>query len=525
MELGKYSASRLAVMLSDGSMSSRELAEMSIDRIKNIDSGLGAFVTMDVDMVREQALQADSMLAAGDAHSPLLGLPFAIKDNISTKGLKTTCASKMLAEYVPPFSATVIEKLGKAGAVIAGKSNLDEFAMGSTTETSAWHITRNPWNYDHVPGGSSGGSAAAVAAGLVPLALGSDTGGSIRQPCSYCGLTGLKPTYGSVSRYGLIAYASSLDQIGPIARSAADCTLVYAEIAGADDRDSTSMSAGDGGFGRRLAILRDEIMDSEKQEDFSSFKLAGKRIAVPKAFAGFEMQRETAEALERAISDFEKAGAIITECDLPLLDESIPAYYLIAAAEASANLSRYDGVQYGYRTKKTDYADLAEFYSVNRAEALGSEVRNRIMLGTFALSSGYYDAWYLKAQKVRRLIRLRYNEILSDHDFILGPTAPSTAPLLGVSLDDPLAMYLSDVFTVGANLTGLPALALPCGFDNRSMPIGLQLTGRAYEDDELLRAGIAWQQLTEYHMAMPADKKSDKAAGLNDAAQGQEVTK
>lgn len=511
MDLTKFSASRLAVMLSDGKISASELAELSIERINKIDSGLGAFVTVDESGIRSQALQADALLAADKNRSPLTGLPLAIKDNISTAGIRTTCASKMLADYVPPYSATVVEKLRKSGAVIAGKSNLDEFAMGSTTETSAWHITRNPWSYEHVPGGSSGGSAAAVAAGLVPLALGSDTGGSIRQPCSYCGLTGLKPTYGTVSRYGLIAYASSLDQIGPIARTSADCALVYTEIAGTDGRDSTSMIDNNGNFSKKLGKLKDDVMAAERANDFSSFSLAGKRIAVPKAFAGYELQQETAEALEQAIRVLEQAGAVISECELPLLEESIPAYYLIASAEASANLSRYDGVQYGYRTARSDYADLAEFYSLNRAEALGPEVRTRIMLGTFALSSGYYDAWYLKAQKIRRLIRSRYNEILTEYDFILGPTAPRTAPLLGVSLDDPLAMYLSDVFTVGANLTGLPALALPCGFDNSGLPIGLQLTGRAYADDELLRAGIAWQQQTEFHLAQPSDKEAESA--------------
>lgn len=508
MDYSNLSARQLGRMIADRKISAREAAISCLNRIDAAEPDLLAFITVTSDQALMQADETDSRLQAGEKLMPLAGVPMALKDNISTAGIRTTCASRMLEGYVPPYTATAADRLLKGGAVMLGKTNMDEFAMGSTTETSYMQVTRNPWQPQHVPGGSSGGSAAGVAAGEVFYALGSDTGGSIRQPCSYCGLTGLKPTYGSVSRYGLIAYASSLDQIGPIARDAADCALVFNQIAGTDDRDSTSMKKTDNKKYQRLNDLAERIA---KGDDNPTEGLAGKRVAIPQSFLSHQLQPEVKLSMDNLISRLTELGAECVSCEMPLLDESIPAYYLIATAEASANLARYDGVQYGYRSASGEFEDLIDFYSKNRSEGFGREVRQRIMLGTFALSSGYYDAYYLQAQKTRNSIRNQYMALLANHDFILSPTAPTTAPMIGTSLNDPLNMYLSDIFTVAANLTGLPALAMPCGFDDKGLPIGFQLTGRAFAEAELFEAGLVYQSSTDFHLRQPRLNKREEA--------------
>lgn len=508
MDYSEFSARQLGRIIASGGISAREATLASLEKIEKTEPDIQAFITISADQALLQAEEIDSRLAAGENLMPLAGVPMALKDNISTAGIRTTCASKMLEEYVPPYTATAAENLQSGGAVMLGKTNMDEFAMGSTTETSHMKVTHNPWQPGHVPGGSSGGSAAGVAAGEVFYALGSDTGGSIRQPCSYCGLTGLKPTYGSVSRYGLIAYASSLDQIGPIARDVADCALVFNQIAGPDQRDSTSMKKSDLQKFHGLLELSDRL--AADQSEWTQ-GLSGKRIAVPETFLSHQLQNEVKLAIEKLIRQLSELGAECVSCEMPLLDESIPAYYLIATAEASANLARYDGIQYGHRSAADEFSDLTDFYCKNRSEGFGSEVRQRIMLGTFALSSGYYDAYYLQAQKTRRLIRDQYISLLDKFDFILSPVAPTTAPAIGTSLSDPLNMYLSDIFTVAANLTGLPALALPCGFDNKGLPIGFQLTGKAFAEAELFEAGLAYQAATDYHRQIPLYLKQKEA--------------
>lgn len=513
MDLLKQTAGGVGLLLADKKISSVELTADILKMTEERDEVLGCLITVDKANAMKQAQAADDLLADVGTGSLLTGVPMVVKDNISTAGIRTTCGSRMLEKYIPPYSASVYSRLQKIGAVMTGKSNLDEFAMGSTCETSALRLTRNPWDHKRVPGGSSGGSAAAVAGGLAWYALGSDTGGSIRQPAGYCGLTGLKPTYGAVSRYGLIAYASSLDQIGPMAQDAADCALVFSAAAGPDKRDSTCVQDVSGSLRAGLDKLNRDVETVLSGGSVDKISLKGLKIAVPAVWREHALQPEIADVLEKTIKKLETAGAICSECDLPLLDESIPAYYLIASAEASGNLSRYDGVQYGSRTQAADVSDLADFYSRTRAEYLGPEVKRRIMLGTFALSSGYYDAWYLKAQRVRRLIKDYYQSLLADYDYILGPITPATAPEIGTSLEDPLTMYLSDIYTVAANLTGLPALALPCGFDKNNLPIGLQLTGRAYQDADLLRTGMAWQRETDYHLRVQQIRQLGPAEG------------
>lgn len=459
-------------------VSVREAAEQALKAAACQKTKLNAWITVDPDQVLRQADDVQRRIDQGEAVSPLAGVPVAVKDNISTRGLRTTCGSRMLADYTPPFDATVVARLSRAGLVILGKTNLDEFAMGSTTETSWFGPTMNPWRPGHVPGGSSGGSAAATAAGQVLLALGSDTGGSIRQPCAWCGLTGLKPTYGTVSRYGLIAYASSLDQIGPMALTAGDCRILYEILAGPDSRDSTSLPDSPlpadcklkawtgGGAGRPLAGLTVGCLDDAAQ-----------------------VQPAVSAARAAAIRQLEALGASVELLAMPLLDEAVPAYYLIATAEASSNLARFDGIRYGYRPDDAEVADIGDYYARGRSEGFGREVRRRILLGTFALSAGFYDAWYLQALKVRRLVCDRYAEALRRVDLILSPVSATTAPPLGASLADPLAMYQSDRYTVAANLTGLPALALPFGQDSQGLPVGMQLTGPSFSDRLLLAAG------------------------------------
>lgn len=433
----------------------------------------------------EQAAVADRLRAEGE-DLPLLGVPIAVKDNIVTKDMPTTAASRILQGFMSPYEATVVERLRAAGAVIIGKANMDEFAMGSTTETSYSGVTKNPWDITKVPGGSSGGSAAAVAAGLAPLALGSDTGGSIRQPCAYCGLSGIKPTYGAVSRFGLLAYGSSLDQIGSIAHTVEDCATLLSVIAGYDEKDSTSTKG--------VAFDFDECLNDD---------LRGKKIGLPVNYLGDGLDAEIKAAIMAACDKFAELGAEICEFEMPMIEYAVPAYYIIASAEASSNLSRYDGVKYGYHPE--NYTDLEDLYLTSRSEGFGLEVKRRIMLGTFALSSGYYDAYYQKALKVRALIRREFDKAFEKYDAIISPVAPTTAPKLGESLTDPLAMYLSDIYTVSVNLVGIPAVSLPCGFSSGNMPIGMQLLGRNLSEPVLVNLGHAYQMHTDWHNRRPAE--------------------
>lgn len=492
MNLSDMTALEMGTLIASRKISATEATKAALERITALDDRYHAFITVSGEEALAQAAAVQSRLDAGESLPPLAGVPLAVKDNISTKGIRTTCGSKMLENYCPPYDATVIERIKAGGAVILGKANCDEFAMGSTTETSFAGPTRNPWASDRVPGGSSGGSAAAVAAGEAWYALGSDTGGSIRQPCSYCGLTGLKPTYGTVSRYGLVAYASSLDQIGPIGRSAADCAAALAMFAGPDPRDSTAMP--DGRSLDPAALLA----ALKRPED-----LQGLVIGIPDNYFGEGLQPATRNAVMAAADLLAALGARVEHIQLPLVDEAIPAYYLIATAEASANLARYDGIQYGFRPADGEFDDLYDFYCKARTQGFGREVRRRILLGTFALSSGYYDAYYLKALQARQMVQDAFNSALSRCDMLLAPIAPTTAPKIGESLSDPLKMYLSDIYTVSANLAGLPALALPCGLDEAGLPIGFQLIGPAFSDARLLQTGIAYQGVTAHHTLRP----------------------
>jgi len=463
-------------------ISSAALTTHLLDRIER-HKALNAFVTVDRERALAQARAADARLAKGGAPA-LCGVPIAQKDIFCTDGLATTCGSKMLANFVAPYDATVIEKFHTAGAVTLGKTNMDEFAMGSSTETSFFGNTLNPWDLKAVPGGSSGGSAAAVAGGLAPAATGTDTGGSIRQPAALCGITGIKPSYGRVSRYGMIAFASSLDQGGPMARTAEDCALLLNVMAGFDTRDSTSVDAPVPDF---TASLNDPIK--------------GLRIGLPKEFFSAALAPDVAGVIEDAIAEYKKLGARIVEVSLPRSDLSIPCYYVLAPAEASSNLARYDGVRYGYRAK--DYGDLVDMYCRTRAEGFGAEVKRRIMIGTYVLSAGYYDAYYLKAQRLRRLITDDFNAAFEQCDVILSPTSPTTAFDIGAKTDDPVAMYLSDIYTVSVNLAGLPGISLPAGFDAGKRPVGLQLIGRYMDETRLLNAAHQYQQVTDWHKRMP----------------------
>ncbi len=411
----------------------------------------------------------------GELAGPLAGVPVALKDNLCTEGLLTTCASRILHNFVPTYTAQAVLNLQKAGAVILGKTNMDEFAMGSTTETSAYGVTRNPRNTDHVPGGSSGGSAAAVAAGECFYALGSDTGGSIRQPASYCGVVGMKPTYGTVSRYGLIAYGSSLDQIGPLTKDVRDCATVLEAIASHDTKDSTSLDRSDTDFTKALV------------ED-----VRGMRIGIPNDYLGEGLDEEVKDAILQAAKVLEAKGAVVERFDLSLVEYAIPAYYTIAAAEASSNLERFDGIKYGYRTE--DYAGLHNMYKKTRSQGFGEEVKRRIMLGSFVLSSGYYDAYYLKALRVKALIKKAFDEAFAKYDLILGPVAPTTAPKLGESLADPIKMYLGDIYTIAVNLAGLPGISVPCGQDSKGLPIGMQLIGDCFQEKKLLQAAYTFER-------------------------------
>lgn len=471
-------------MIKNKEIGVRELTEVYLQRIAETDGEIDAFLRVEKEYAINSADTVQKRIDGGEDLGPLAGVPFGIKDNICTKGLETTCGSRILGGFISPYDATLIEKMKDGGAILLGKTNMDEFAMGSTTETSYYEITKNPWNIDHVPGGSSGGSAAAVAAREIPYGIGSDTGGSIRQPAAYCGVTGLKPTYGAVSRFGLIAYGSSLDQIGPIAPTAKDCAAILDMISGQDEKDSTSMKT----QYNALAHIEGGVKDMT--------------IGIPKSYFGEGLDGEVKEKILAAVKVLEDGGAKVEEFDFSMLDYAVPAYYIIASAEASSNLSRFDGVKYGFRAE--DAEGLRDVYLKTRTQGFGSEVKKRIMLGAFALSSGYYDAYYNKALQVKALIKKAFDEAFAKYDMILGPVAPTTAPKIGESLKDPLAMYLSDIYTVSVNLAGLPGISLPCGFDQKGMPVGMQLIGQAFADEKILRAAHYYQQLTDFHRQLPA---------------------
>ncbi len=479
-----------AALLRRGEITSVELVEAILERIYALDNDVRAYLTLAPDMALEQAAEADRRRAAEADPPALLGIPLAIKDVICVEGLTTTCGSRILEDYVPPFSATVVERLREAGAVILGKTNTDEFAMGSSTENSAYFATRNPWDLERVPGGSSGGSAAAVAAGMAPGALGSDTGGSVRQPAALCGVVGLKPTYGRVSRWGLVAFASSLDQIGPLTRTVGDAALLLKAIAGYDDRDSTSVQA--------------PVPDYTELGD----GLRGLRIGVPREYfvAGIEPQVEA--AVRVAVETLVDLGARVVDVSLPNTEYALPVYYLVAPAEASANLARYDGMRFGLslREEEEDGAtvpDLWDTYCRTRGQGFGPEVKRRIMLGTYALSAGYYDAYYLRASQVRTLIRRDFDQALESCDVLVAPTTPRTAFKLGEKVDDPLQMYLEDIYTLALSLAGLPGLSLPCGFDAAGLPIGLQIMGRAFDEATILSVAHAYEQASDWHTRWP----------------------
>lgn len=471
----------LAKGLRSGEFSSVELTSAFLDRIKQ-HSVLNAYVTVTEDLALQQAKAADAKLATGDAEL-LTGIPIAQKDIFCTEGVKTTCGSLMLDNFIAPYNATVIDKFNNAGAVMLGKLNMDEFAMGSSNETSYYGAVKNPWDINAVPGGSSGGSAAAVAARLAVCATGTDTGGSIRQPAAHCGITGLKPTYGRVSRYGMIAYASSLDQGGPMTRNAEDAAILLQTMAGFDDKDSTSVDAPVPDY---MAGL--------------SNSLEGLKIGLPKEFFGEGLNSEVAAVLEAAINEYRKLGATVTEISMPSLKLAIPAYYVIAPAECSANLSRFDGVRFGYRCENP--ADLTDLYTRSRGEGFGKEVKRRILMGTYALSAGYYDAYYIKAQKIRRLISEDFKRALSEADVIMGPVAPSTAFGIGEKIGNPIEMYLSDIYTIAINLAGVPAMSVPAGFAS-GLPVGLQLIGTYFSEARLLNIAHQYQQVTDWHQQIP----------------------
>lgn len=468
-----------------------EATEAALAQIKALEKELNCYVTVDEEGARRQAAKVQDKIDSGMLSGPLAGVPMAVKDNICLAGLPTTCSSQILKNFVPSYTAEAVKNLIQAGAVILGKTNMDEFAMGSTTETSAFGETKNPWNPVHVPGGSSGGSCAAVASGECFYALGSDTGGSIRQPSSFCGVTGIKPTYGTVSRYGLVAYGSSLDQIGPVARNVADCAAILEVIASYDKKDSTSIQREDCDFTSALA------------ED-----VRGMRIGIPRDYLGEGLDEEVKTAVLAAAKELADKGAIVEEFDLSLVEYAIPAYYVIASAEASSNLSRFDGVKYGYRSQS--YEGLHSMYKKSRSEGFGAEVKRRIMLGSFVLSSGYYDAYYLKALRTKALIKQAFDKAFAQYDVILGPAAPSTAPRLGESLKDPLKMYLGDIYTIAVNLAGLPAMSVPCGRDSKGLPIGLQLIGDCFKEKSIIRAGYAYESGRRYELPELARKTAEQ---------------
>ncbi len=475
MSILKMTAVELAEAIKDKKVTVLEATQAVLEQIEETENIYNCYVTVDKEGALAQAKEVQAKIDAGELAGPLAGVPVAIKDNMCTEGLLTTCSSKILGNFIPTYSSEAVLNLQKAGAVIIGKTNMDEFAMGSTTETSAFGDTKNPWNPKHVPGGSSGGSAAAVAAQECFYALGSDTGGSIRQPASFCGVVGMKPTYGTVSRYGLIAYGSSLDQIGPLCKDVTDCATIMEIIASHDPKDSTSIKREDTDFTSALVE-----------------NVRGMKIGIPRDYFGEGLEPEVKTAVLKAAEVLKEKGAIVEEFDLSLVEYAIPAYYTIAAAEASSNLERFDGIKYGYRTP--DYYGLHNMYKKSRSEGFGAEVKRRIMLGSFVLSSGYYDAYYLKALRVKALIKKAFDEAFAKYDLILGPVAPTTAPKLGESLSDPIKMYLGDIYTISVNLAGLPGMSIPCGVDSKGLPIGLQLIGDCFKEKNLIRAAFTYEK-------------------------------
>ena len=483
MELYELTAAQLAAKLQSREVSAREVTESVLGRVDKVESEVKAYVTVTKELALAQADEIDKKRAAGETLSSIAGIPIALKDNLCTDGVETTCSSKILRGFIPPYDATVIEKLRAQSSVFVGKANLDEFAMGSSTENSGIHTSRNPWDINTVPGGSSGGSTAAVAASEAIWALGSDTGGSIRQPASFCGVVGVKPTYGRVSRYGLIAFASSLDQIGPITKDVTDAAMLLNAISGHDPMDSTSVPIDVPDYTKALVA-----------------DVKGLKIGVPKEYFAQGVEGAISNAVRAAIDKFVELGAIAEEISMPHSEYALPAYYIIAPAEASSNLARYDGVRFGHRTARaTNYVDLFE---KTRDEGFGPEVKQRIMIGTYALSAGYYDAFYLKAQQVRTLIKRDFDRAFEKYDVIISPTAPTVAFKIGDKSGDPLAMKLSDVLTIPANMAGVPALSMPCGFSD-GLPIGLQIMSPAFQEEKMLQAAFAYEQATEWHKEKP----------------------
>ena len=480
---------QLSAHLAAKQISSVELTQIYLDRIATHNPVFNAYLTVNAKVSLAQAQAADALLAAGDAQT-LTGIPIAQKDIFCAKGWRTTCGSKMLADFIAPYDAHVIEQFNKAGAINLGKTNMDEFAMGSSNETSYFGPVRNPWNQKAVPGGSSGGAASAVAARLCAAATGTDTGGSIRQPASLCGITGIKPTYGTVSRYGMIAFASSLDQAGPMARSAEDCALMLNVMTGFDARDSTSLQRDKEDYAREL-----------NKQTSGDQPLAGLRIGLPREFFAEGLATDVGSRVAEAVAEYRKLGATIVEISLPNTRLAVPVYYVLAPAEASSNLSRYDGVRYGYRAP--EYTDLADMYEKSRSQGFGEEVKRRIMIGTYVLSHGYYDAYYLQAQKIRRLIAQDFTDAFKQCDVIMGPTAPSTAFNLGEKGDDPVQMYLSDIYTIAVNLAGLPGMSIPCGFGDNDMPVGLQIIGNYFDEARMLNVAHQYQLATDWHTRCP----------------------
>ena len=483
MSLASLTLHQASERLRKREFSSQELTEAVFDRIAVVDQNICAYITLCHDLAMVQAKEADQRLAASGDSSPLLGIPLAVKDNFLVRGVRTTCASQILADFMPPYDASAISKLRTAGAVYTGKTNMDEFAMGSSAENSAFFPTRNPWNFNRVPGGSSGGSAAAVAADECIAALGTDTGGSIRQPAAFCGIVGLKPTYGRVSRYGIIAFASSMDQIGPMTKDVRDSALLLEAIAGYDTADATSVN-----------------QPVPRYSDALTGEIDGLRIGIPREFFVAGLQPAIQQAIRAAIRELENLGAVIMDISLPHTEYAVAVYYIVATAEASSNLARYDGMRFGYRA---DGKDLSETYMLSREQGFGPEVKRRILLGTYALSAGYYEAYYLKAQRVRELMRRDFDEAFARCDVILTPATPATAFGIGEKVDDPLAMYLSDVCTISANLAGIPAVSLPCGFDEEGLPIGMQIMSKHFHESTVLKVAYAYEQQTKWHKKRP----------------------
>ena len=474
MEIYELGALELGRKIKQREISVAEAVQASLEQIRKKEPQYHCYLAIDEEGAKKRSALVQKQIDEGTFTGPLAGVPAALKDNLCTKGLKTTCASKNLENFIPPYSAEAVRNLEAAGAIILGKTNMDEFAMGSTTETSFYGITRNPSNPEHVPGGSSGGSCAAVAAKECFYALGSDTGGSIRQPSSFCGVVGIKPTYGTVSRYGLVAYGSSLDQIGPVARNVSDCAAVLETIASYDPKDSTSVKRDDCDF---TSALYEDVK--------------GMRIGIPRDYLTEGLQTEVKDAVLAVAKELASKGAVVEEFDLSLVEYAVPAYYVIACAEASSNLARFEGVKYGYRTP--EYEGLHNMYKKTRSEGFGAEVKRRIMLGSFVLSSGYYDAYYLKALRTKALIKKAFDAAFEKYDLILGPAAPTTAPRIGESLRDPIKMYLGDIYTVAVNLAGLPGISVPCGVDSKGLPIGFQLIGNLFREKDLIRAAYTWE--------------------------------